>query len=270
MRARATLAVERGPAGRTVVRELRSQSPLSLLPRRGTAGAHDTATTVHIVGSATTPLAGDDVELDVRVGPGAALVLTGVAAAVALPGAGRTSASTVRVDLAEGASLQYLPEPTVVTARADHRTLLHVTLHPTARLRAHEVLVGGRSGEPSGRWVGTTRLVERAHPAPGRVADRVLLHQSQELGDADLTASTAHLAGRRVLATEVLVWGNDAADGAVGDWWSLTPLRGRGSLAAAVGHDAVEAQRALAEAVSAHPGWTADVLAAADDIRTTH
>jgi len=267
VRARAVLAVERDTGGRCVVRELRSESPLSLVPRRGVAGALDTGVTVHLVGSATTPLAGDDVELDVRVGPGAALVLTGVAAAVALPGAGRASTLTVRVELDDGACLQYLPEPTVVTSRADHRTLLHATLHPTARLRAREVLVGGRSGEPSGRYAGTTRVVERARPAPGTTSDRVLLHQTQELGDAGLTASSAYLGGRRVLATEVLVWGDDSADGAVGDDWSLTSLRGRGSLATAVGHDAVGAQRALAEAVAAHPGWTSTVLAGAERAR---
>jgi urease accessory protein len=86
MRARTVLTVERGPDGRGLVRELRSQSPLSLVPRRGTAASGEPAVTVHMVGSASTPLAGDDVELDVRVGPGADLVLTGVAAAVALPG----------------------------------------------------------------------------------------------------------------------------------------------------------------------------------------
>lgn len=268
MRARADLVVERGPDGRSVVRELRSQAPLSLVPRRGTAGAVDAAVTVHLVGSASTPLAGDDVELDVHVGPGAALVLTGVAAAVALPGAGRPSTLTMRFDVGEDASLQYLPEPTVVTGRADHRTVLHATLHPTARLRCREILVAGRTGERSGRYAGSVRVVEcvprRACRAPapegGAARSRVLLAQTQELGDAGLAASAAHLAGRRVLGTEVLVWGDDTAEGAAGEWWALTPLPGRGSLATAVGHDAVSAQRALAEAVAAHPGWASSVL----------
>ncbi|GAA4697901.1 urease accessory protein UreD [Pseudonocardia yuanmonensis] len=295
MRARAVLTVERGADGRSVVRALRSQSPLSLVPRRGTAAATDPAVTVHMVGSASTPLAGDDVELDVRVGPGAALVLTGVAAAVALPGTDRPSALTTRVTLAEDASLQYLPEPTVITARAHHHALLHAVLHPTARLRAREVLVGGRANEPSGRYRGTIRVEETgerhsrslgmsesavrsfttAVPAPpdpsGERAARSLgmsesavravplLHQTQELGNPVLQASPAHLAGRRVLGTEVLIWGADG-EAVAGDWWSLTPLARRGSLATAVGPDAVSTQRALAEAVAAHPGWTMQVL----------
>lgn len=259
MRARALLRVERagghdtpGAARRSVVRELRSQSPLSLVPRRGTAAALDPAATVHLVGSATTPLGGDDVELDVHIGPGADLVLTGVAAAVAL--AGRSSL-TIRFTLDEGASLQYLPEPTVITARADHHTLLHVDLHETARVRLREVLVGGRAGEQPGRYRGTTRVAE--------VRERVglpLLHQTQEFGDPALQASSAVLAGNRVLGTEVLLWGSDGG-AATGESWSLTPLARRGSLATAVGPDAVSTQRALADAVSAHPGWTAAVLA---------
>jgi urease accessory protein len=85
--------------------------------------------------------------------------------------------------------------------------------------------------------------------------------QTQELGDLPLARSSAHLAGRRVLGTEVLIWGDDPSTGVAGDWWSLTPLAGRGSLATAVGLYAVVARRGLAEAVAAHPGWTDAVLA---------
>lgn len=248
MRARATLTVERGPDGRSSVREMRSQSPLALVPRRGTAAGRDPAVTVHLVGSASTPLAGDDVELDVRVEPGADLVLTGVAAAVALPGTDRPSRLTVRFDVGKGASLQYLPEPTVITARADHRTVLCVTLGLGARLRCREVLVAGRCGESPGRYVGTTRVSD---------GPRVLLAQTQELGDAALQGSPVHVAGRRVLATEVLVWDDDPQTASAGDWWLLTPLARRGTLATAVGPDAVSTRRDLDAAVLAHPGWAA-------------
>jgi urease accessory protein len=245
--ARTVLTVERA-GGRSVVRELRSQSPLSLVPRRGTAAAAERAVTVHMVGSAGSPLSDDDVELAVHVGPGAEVVLTGVAAAVALAG---PSALTLRFDLAEDATLQYLPEPTVITSRADHRTLLHATLHGTARLRAREVLVAGRANEPAGRYRGTVRVEQETVP---------LLHQTQDLGDPALQASPAHLAGNRVLGTEVLLWGADG-EPATGDRWSLTPLARRGSLATAVGPDAVTTQRALARAVAHHPGWTTAVTA---------
>jgi urease accessory protein len=252
VRANARVVVERGPDGRSAVRELRSQPPLSLLPQRGVAAARSPVATVHLVGSATSPLGGDDVTLDVEVGPGADLVLTGVAATLALPGqAGGPSRLVVRLSVAEAAGVQYLPEPTVVTGRADHRSEVHVDLAADARLRCREVLVAGRRGEHSGRLHGLVRVQDRGRP---------LLVQEQELGDPGLQASSAHLAGRRVLGTEVLVWGHDPARAVAGEWWSLSPLAGRGSLATAVGGDAVAARRALADAVAEHPGWSAAAL----------
>jgi urease accessory protein len=259
MRARARVVVERGPDGRSLVRELRSQPPLALLPQRGAAAARSPAATVHVVGSATSPLGGDEVDLDVEVAPGADLVLTGVAATLALPGqAGRPSRLVVRLRVGDGGGLQFLPEPTVVTRRADHHGELHVELGTGARLRCREVLVAGRSGEPAGRFRGLVRV---------RDGERPLLVQEQELGDPGLQSSAAHLAGRRVLGTEVLVWGEDPAEAVAGDWWSLSPLPGRGCLASAVGVDAISAQRALADAVAAHPGWSAGVLGTAAAVR---
>ncbi|MEJ8279986.1 urease accessory protein UreD [Pseudonocardia spirodelae] len=242
MRARAELVVA-ARDGRTVVERLRAGAPLALVPRRGAAGAATGDAVVHLVGSASTPLAGDDVELAVSVGAGAHLTLTGVAAAVALPGAGtRPSRTVLRCTVADGGSLTYLPEPTVVTARAHHETLLDVALAPTARLHARDVLVGGRTGERPGRHRGTVRIAEQGRP---------LLVQTQEIGDPLLDGSPAHLGGHRVLGTEVLVGAPGAVPAASGDGWSLSPLPVRGVLATAVGHDAVTAARRLAAAVAA-------------------
>lgn len=253
MRARARVVVERD-GGRCVVRELRSQAPLTLMPQRGAVAAGTDAVTVHMIGSATTPLGGDDVALDVVVGPGAAVVLTGVAAALALPGAGGRSRLAVRLDVGAGASAQYLPEPTVVTRRAAHDTTLDVRLGEGARVRCREVLVAGRAAEPSGSLRSRVRVVD---------ATGTLLVQELELGDAALQSSPAHLAGHRVLGTEVLVWGEDPADADSGERWSLMPLARRGSLGTAVGPDAVTTQRDLARALAAHPGWAATVTTGA-------
>lgn len=244
--------------GRSVVTTLRAQSPLALVPRRGVTGASRSDAVVHLVGSASTPLAGDDVTLTVTVGAGAHLTLTGVAAAVALPGgrsadrAARPSRTVLRCSVGDGGSLTYLPEPTVVTGRAHHETVLDVVLAPTAALRARDLLVAGRTGERPGRCRGTVRVTECSAAGNGAAPGRPLLVQTQEIGDPLLDASPAHLAGHRVLGTEVLVGpAREQAPATCGDGWSLSPLPGRGALATAVAHDAVTAARRLAEAVRA-------------------
>jgi urease accessory protein len=210
-------------------------APLTLFPqRRGGSAA-----VVHLVNSATSPLGGDELTLTVRVGPGARLRLSGVAAMIALPGPhDEASMSTVDIEIGAGGELEYLPEPTVVTARARHFSELRASLAAEARLRTREVLVLGRAGEEPGRLTVSQQVIRAGIP---------LLRQTLEIGDAELDASLAHLAGRRVLATELIV-GDEHREPAGGDWWSVTPLTGCGSLATALAFDAVTAQRDLARA----------------------
>ncbi|MFF5993024.1 urease accessory protein UreD [Prauserella flavalba] len=244
MKAHARLTAELDPAsGRTRLRELRSMAPLTLFPKRGGGTAQ-----VHLVSSATTPLGGDELTLTVRVGPGASLRLSGVAATLALPGShGEPSSAAVHLEVAEDATLEYLPEPTVVTARARHTATLTASLADGARLRTSEVLVLGRDSERPGGLVTTTNVTRGAVP---------LLRQRLMIGDPLLDASAAYLAGRKVLASEVLVWGADPAEAVGGDWWSVTPLAAGGTLLTALAPDAVEAGARLAVARRHHPGWT--------------
>ncbi|GAA1313871.1 urease accessory protein UreD [Saccharothrix xinjiangensis] len=239
--------VERDATGRSVVRELRSASPLTLMP--SPPGLHDgdpDTTLVHLVGSAAAPLGGDDLELEVHVGPGARLALRGVGATLALPGQHPgPSRVSVTCRLADAARLDYLAEPTVVAADADHHAELHADLDADARLRCREVVVLGRTGERPGRFRGATRV---------RRAGATLLHQHLHLGDPELDHTPAHLAGHRVVATELLVWGDDPPEPVNGDWWSLVPLARGGALATALAHDTITAHRLLATAVAAHPG----------------
>jgi urease accessory protein len=246
VRARARLVVERDGTGRSAVRELRSVSPLTLMP--SPPGLHDDldTTLVHLVGSAAAPLGGDDLELDVHVGPGARLSLQGIGATLALPGQHPgPSRMAVTAHVAESARLEYLTEPTIVATDADHHTALRADLAPDARLRCREVLVLGRTGEQPGRLTSHTRVHR---------AGTTLLHQRLDVGDPDLDTTAAHLAGHRVLATELLIWGDDVPEPVSGDWWSLVPLAHGGSLATALAHDAITAERLLATAVAAHPG----------------
>jgi urease accessory protein len=235
VKARARLVAECDGTGRTVLRELRSMAPLTLFPKRGSGpGA-----VVHLVNSASSPLGGDELELAVRVGPGARLRISGVAATIVLPGAhGERSSSTVDIEVGARGELEYLPEPTVITARARHFATLRASLETDARLRAREVLVLGRTGESPGRLRTAQHLVRGGLP---------LLRQTVEIGDPALDASVAHLAGRRVLATELIV-GDDVASPDGGDWWSRSPLAGGGCLVTALAFGAVEAYAALRSA----------------------
>jgi urease accessory protein len=232
VRAEAHLTVEHRD-GRNVVRLLRSAAPVTLMPARGRTGP----AVVRLVNSAATPLGGDDVTLTVHVGPCAALTLTGIAATVALPGPhGAPSRTTVRLHLAERATVVYLPEPTVITARANHHAALHADLAANACLRAREILVLGRAGELPGRLTTTTATTRAGHP---------VLRQQLTIGDPELDASVAHLAGKRVLATELRV-DDSHPEPASGMWWSRTPLAAGGTLTTSLADDTVTALRHLA------------------------
>lgn len=239
MRAEARLTVERDGGGRTVVRELRSVAPLTLIPARTNGSA-----LVHLVNSAASPLGGDELTLTVHVGLNAELTLTGTAATIALPGAGARSRTTVSLHVSAGARLTYLPEPTVVTARADHEAVLVAGLVGDATLHTREVLVLGRTGERPGTLTTRTTVTRDGRP---------VLRQLLRVGDPDLDASVASLAGKRVLATELHLDRTTATDtatppGASGTWWSRTPLAAGGSLTTALADDAVTALRHLGDA----------------------
>jgi urease accessory protein len=221
VKAQAQLVVERDAAGRSVVRTLRSAAPLTLIPVRGQP-------VVHLVNSAASPLGGDDLTLTVQVGPHACLTLTGIAATVALPGPhGEKSRTTVHMALAEGATVAYLPEPTVITRRARHESVLVAVLADGAHLHTRETLVLGRANEPPGELTTTLHVTRQGRP---------VLRQH-------LSVTTETLMGNRVLATELST--SDTRETASGEWWSRTQLAAGGTLTTALANDAVTASSLL-------------------------
>lgn len=221
MKAHAQLTVERDTAGRSVVRTLRSAAPLTLIPVRGQP-------LVHLVNSAASPLGGDELTLTVHVGPHACLTLTGIAATVALPGPhGEKSRTTIHLELADGATLDYLPEPTVITRRARHESVLTVALAEGAHLHTREVLVLGRANEPAGELTTALHVTRAGRP---------VLRQH-------LVVSRETLMGKRILATELST--GDTREPASGEWWSRTRLAAGGTLVTALADDAVTALREL-------------------------
>ncbi|MDR6594586.1 urease accessory protein UreD [Saccharothrix longispora] len=248
--------VERDRTGRSVVRDLRSVSPLTLMPCPATRHDDDPDTAlVHLVGSAAAPLGGDVLEVTVEVGPGAALSLRAIGATLALPGQHPgPSRTSMTFQVADGGRLEYLTEPTIVAAGADHHADLRADLAADARLRCREVVVLGRSGERPGRFRGDTQV---------RRDGATLLCQGLDLGDPDLDACPAYLAGHRVVATELLVGDAGPPEPVVGDWWSLVPLPHGGSLATVLAEDTIAAYRLLDTATRpARPARDPEAIAA--------
>ena len=144
MRACATIVAERGAAaGRTRCTTLRSAPPLTL---RATGPG-----LVHLVGSAAGPVGGDELRLAVDLAAEAALTVRSVAASIVLPGpSGSPSSLDLDVTVGAGATLRWLPEPTIAVHGCDHRATSRIRLAAGARLVWREVVVLGRHDEGPG------------------------------------------------------------------------------------------------------------------------
>ncbi|MQY26286.1 urease accessory protein UreD [Nocardia aurantia] len=111
--------------------------------------------TVHLVGTAATPVGGDELDIGIEVAPGARLRVRTVAATLALPGRETPlSVAYWRLAVGAGAHLDFAPEPTVVADGAEHHTVTTVDLADDAVLHLAEHIQIGRTGEDSGRWRG--------------------------------------------------------------------------------------------------------------------
>jgi urease accessory protein len=136
--------------GRTVVADLSAQG--QLVARL--TGPPGPVATVHLVAQAAGPLNGDELTIEVEVGPGAALCVRSTAATLALPAPGQVSGPSrvsVTADVGEHASLDWRPEPVVLADGAELDSRTRFRLSPSARLAALEVLVLGRHQETGGR-----------------------------------------------------------------------------------------------------------------------
>ncbi|TCC00573.1 urease accessory protein UreD [Micromonospora zingiberis] len=184
MRATARLVARADRHGRTALAELRGESPLLLRQVAATGGG----VTVYVVGGAAGPLAGDELRLDVEVGPGAVVRVQTVAASIALPGRpGAVSRMLVRVSVAADAVLHWLPEQLVAAAGCAHVADAQVDVAEGGTLHWRDELICGRHGEQPGHaeintWVD--------------LAGRPLLRQSLSVGpDAPGWAGPAVLSG---------------------------------------------------------------------------
>ena len=147
---------------------------------------------------------GDDLGIDIRAGAGTRLVVTTQAAERLYRATSGSPPATIRTSLiAEaGATLEWLPQETILfdACRAD-RTL-SVDLAPSARFVGVESLLFGR--QASGETMRTAWLTDRIRI---RQADTLLLHDATRIaGDAaGLMARAGTFGDARAMATIVVV-----------------------------------------------------------------
>lgn len=186
MRARARLGTERDPRvarrPHTRIRVLRSDWPLMLRstlpldsnPVSTWAQSDATAARVHLSAGAAGPVGGDQLRLEVHVGPGSSLILSEVSPTLLLPGPhGEQSRTEIDIRVAAGASLAWLPQLVIAAQGCRHHTDVRVTLEPEARLLLREEILLGRHNEHPGQLQQRLRVV---------LDDRPLYDQELTLG----------------------------------------------------------------------------------------
>ncbi|MGB3895571.1 MAG: urease accessory protein UreD [Mycolicibacter sinensis] len=186
-----------------------------------------------LVASYAMLLAGDDLRLDIWVGPNVWLELVEPAGTVAYHAQGGGARWSTSVHVGEGARLVWRAAPFVVTAGADVRRHTHVELADGARALLSETLVLGRAYEDGGGPLHATMRV-------GHVG-RPLLVEDLDLRNTVHRALPGILGRNRTMASVLLVGARPekALSG------HETLLAGAGALARALAPHAHEAQSAV-------------------------
>jgi urease accessory protein len=171
--------------GRTVVTRSRGQVPLAARAVAGDARALRVA----LVQTAASLLSGDDVRVEVEVGPGAAVELATIGATVAYPASTRAHLSFSATVAAHG-RLAWLPQPLVLAGGSDVSSVVELDLAEGAAALTRELLVLGRHGEPAGRYDGVTRCDLAGAPL---LRDSVLVAPTSIASRVGLDGATAYL-----------------------------------------------------------------------------
>ncbi|MET7698284.1 urease accessory protein UreD [Streptomyces sp. NPDC005485] len=242
----ATARIEARDDGRggTALPVLEGNGPLAL--RRVRASGREAR--VMLVGAMSGPLGGDRFAVEAEAGPGARLHLGSAAATIALPGQAKGEAHyDVRLKVAAGAELHWLPEQLISAGGSELCVSSRIELAPGARLVFREEQVLGRAGEEPGRL--TSRLTVR-------LGGRPLLDQELSCGPGAPGGwdGPAVLAGHRALGQLVVVRPEFAQEvpsaRMLGEYAALTPLAGPAVLVSALAPDARLLRRVLDEALA--------------------
>ncbi|MEU6141009.1 urease accessory protein UreD [Streptomyces sp. NPDC047081] len=245
VRATARIVAREDGRGGTSLPVLEGDGPLALRRTRG-SGAE---ARVMLVGAMSGPLGGDHFAVEARVEAGARLSVGSAAATIALPGQTKGEAHyDVRLDVADGGELSWLPEQLISAKGSDLYVTTRVELGARARLVLREEQVLGRAGEEPGRL--TTRLTVC-------VEGRAVLDQELACGPGAPGGwdGSAVLGGRRAVGQLVVVrqeFGTEpVAARMLGEEAALMPLAGPAVLVSAVATDALRLRRVLDEALAA-------------------
>jgi len=154
--------------------------------RAFTLSSYDGLVRVALVPEQAVLLAGDRVEVTIRVGRGRSLEIVEPGGTVAYAMRGSAASWDVTVEVEDGGSLVWHGEPLVVSEGADVRRRTSIAVSGSARVALRETLVLGRSGQEPGTLVSRTDvhrdgapvLIEELDAAvglgPHRVLDQVL------------------------------------------------------------------------------------------------
>lgn len=103
-----------------------------------------------LVGSGASPVGEDHIRVRVDVGPGVTAAVRSVAATVVYAARGAGTRWDTELHVADGASVDWRPEPVILTERASHAATTTVHAAAGADVTLDEVLVLGRAGEATG------------------------------------------------------------------------------------------------------------------------
>ncbi|WP_225839477.1 urease accessory protein UreD [Streptomyces sp. NK08204] len=244
VRAHARVVARADGRGGTALPVLEGEGPLALRRTRASGGE----ARVMVVGAMSGPLGGDRFVVQARVEEGARLHMGSAAATLALPGqAGGEARYDVRLHVADGAGLHWLPEQLIAAGGSDLCVTTRAELGAGARLVLREEQVLGRFGEEPGRL--TSRLTVR-------VAGRTVLDQELSCGPGAPGGwdGPAVLAGHRSVGQLVVVRPEFAkrpvAPRMLGEGAALVPLAGPAALVSALAPDALRLRRLLDEALN--------------------
>lgn len=124
-----------------------------------------TGARVALVATSALLLAGDEVRIDVHVGPGAWLEVVETSGTVAYDARGGSASWDVSIHVEAGGTLVWEGLPFVVAAGADVTRTTTATLADDAALLLRETLVLGRTGEVGGDLRARTRCTLGGRPA---------------------------------------------------------------------------------------------------------